>query len=433
MERRPQAVKAALSSFVGSVIEWYDFFLYGTAAALVFPQLFFPNSDPLVGTLQSFGTFTIGFIARPVGGMLFGHFGDRLGRKSMLVLTLLIMGMATAFIGILPTYETIGIWAPVLLVALRILQGFAVGGEWGGAALVAVEHAPKGKRGLYGSWTQMGVPGGLLLSTAVFAAFSALPQEQFLAWGWRVPFLLSFALVVVGLFIRLRVEETPAFQQVKEARRESRMPVVEVLRTHPKQVLLAMGARFAENGAFYIFSTFVLSYGTKYLEMPRSAILNGVLLATALECLAIPLFAALSDRIGRRPVYMAGAAFTALFAFPFFWLMGTKSLPLIWLAIVLALAVGHAAMYGPQAAFLAELFGTQVRYSGISIGYQLASVFAGGLAPLVATALLAWTGGAPWAVALYVSGMALVTLAAVFLAAETRERELRTFGRPQAL
>lgn len=433
MERKPQAVKAALSSFVGSVIEWYDFFLYGTAAALVFPQLFFPNSDPLVGTLQSFGTFTIGFVARPVGGMLFGHFGDRLGRKSMLVLTLLIMGMATAFIGILPTYETIGIWAPVLLVALRILQGFAVGGEWGGAALVAVEHAPKGKRGLYGSWTQMGVPGGLLLSTAVFAAFSALPQEQFLAWGWRVPFLLSFALVVVGLFIRLRVEETPAFQQVKEARSESRMPVVEVLRTYPKQVLLAMGARFAENGAFYIFSTFVLSYGTKYLEMPRSAILNGVLLATALECLAIPLFAALSDRIGRRPVYMAGAAFTALFAFPFFWLMGTKSLPLIWLAIVLALAVGHAAMYGPQAAFLAELFGTQVRYSGISIGYQLASVFAGGLAPLVATALLAWTGGTPWAVALYVSGMALVTLVAVFLAAETRERELRTVGRPQAL
>ncbi|MDN4593082.1 MFS transporter [Polycladomyces subterraneus] len=423
-QKNSEVVKSALSSFIGTAIEWYDFFLYGTAAALVFPQLFFPESDPLIGTLQAFATFTLGFVARPFGGIIFGHYGDKIGRKSMLIITLMIMGIATALIGLLPTYESIGIWAPILLIVLRLLQGIGVGGEWGGAALMSVEHAPKGKRGFYGSWTQMGVPGGLLLSTAVFTMFSSLPEKQFLTWGWRIPFLVSFLLIGVGLFIRLRVMETPAFQKVKETQTEARLPILEVLKAHPKQVLQAMGARFAENGTFYIFSVFVLTYTTEQLGMPKSMALNGVTIATALEFIAVPLFGALSDRIGRRPVYMGGAAFTALFAFPFFWLLDTKSTFFTWLAIIIALALGHAAMYGPQAAFLSELFGTRVRYSGISIGYQLASVFAGGLAPLIATSLMAWAGGKPWTVAVYLIFMCLVTLISVYWTSETYQNEV---------
>ncbi|MBN2910874.1 MHS family MFS transporter [Polycladomyces sp. WAk] len=423
-QKNSEAVKSALSSFIGTAIEWYDFFLYGTAAALVFPQLFFPESDPLIGTLQAFATFTLGFVARPFGGMIFGHYGDKIGRKSMLITTLMIMGIATALIGLLPTYESIGIWAPILLIVLRLLQGIGVGGEWGGAALMSVEHAPKGKRGFYGSWAQMGVPGGLLLSTAVFTMFSSLPEKQFLAWGWRIPFLVSIVLIGVGLFIRLRVMETPAFQKVKETGTEAGLPILEVLKAHPKQVLQAMGARFAENGTFYIFSVFVLTYTTEQLGMSKSMVLNGVTIATAAEFFAVPLFGALSDRIGRRPVYMGGAAFTALFAFPFFWLLDTKSTFFTWLAIVIALALGHAAMYGPQAAFLSELFGTRVRYSGVSIGYQLASVFAGGLAPLIATSLIAWTGGKPWGVAVYLIFMCLVTLISVYWTAETYQNEV---------
>jgi metabolite-proton symporter len=423
-QKNREVVISALSSFIGTAIEWYDFFLYGTAAALVFPQLFFPESDPLIGTLQAFATFTLGFVARPFGGMIFGNYGDKIGRKSMLIITLLIMGIATALIGLLPTYESIGVWAPILLIVLRLLQGIGVGGEWGGAALMSVEHAPKGRRGFYGSWTQMGVPAGLLLSTAVFTMFSSMPEKQFLTWGWRIPFLVSLLLIGVGLFIRLRVMETPAFQKVKETGTEARLPILEVLKVHPKQVLQAMGARFAENGTFYIFSVFVLTYTTKQLGMPKSMALNGVTIATAVEFIAVPLFGALSDRIGRRPIYMGGAAFTALFAFPFFWLLDTKSTFFTWMAIVIALALGHAAMYGPQAAFLSELFGTRVRYSGVSIGYQLASVFAGGLAPLIATSLMAWTGGKPWAVAVYLVLMCLITFISVYWTSETYQNEV---------
>jgi MHS family shikimate/dehydroshikimate transporter-like MFS transporter len=407
----------AVASMIGTTIEWYDFFLYGTAAALVFNRLFFPTFDPLVGTLAAFGTYSVGFIARPIGGIIIGHYGDRIGRKSMLVLTLIIMGVATFGIGLLPTYAQIGPWAAVALVTLRLAQGFGVGGEWGGAVLMAVEHAPAGKRGFYGSWPQVGVPAGLLLSTAVFALFARLPEDQFLAWGWRVPFLFSILLVGVGLLIRLRILETPAFTRLKEARTEARRPIVELLQTQRREVLLAIGARFAENGAFYVYTVFVLVYGTQKVGLDRQTILNGVLIAAACALVAIPFFGALSDRLGRRPVYLFGAGVTALFAYPLFWLLDTGSTPLVWLALVVALVLGHAPMYGPQAAFLSELFGTRVRYSGASLGSQLSSVVAGGLSPFIATALLPYGRGA---LASYIIAMALVTIVAVLMASETR-------------
>jgi MFS transporter, MHS family, shikimate and dehydroshikimate transport protein len=417
--------QVALASLIGTSIEWYDFFLYGTAAALIFNKLFFPNVSPTTGTLAAFATFGVGFFARPVGGLVFGHYGDKIGRKAMLVTTLLIMGLATFLIGLMPTYATIGILAPILLVALRFLQGFGVGGEWGGAVLMAVEHAPSGRRGFFGSWPQMGVPIGLLLSTAVFdVVSSALSEQQFSTWGWRVPFLLSIVLVGVGLFIRLRILESPAFARVKETGTEARVPILDVLRTHPKNVLLAMGMRMADNGLFYVFTVFVLDYAVAELGLPKSTILNGVLIAAAIYIFTTPFYGALSDKIGRRPLYMGGAGTSLLFAFPFFWLVDTKNTLLIWVALVVALPIFHAAMYGPQAAFFSELFGTRVRYSGASIGYQLASVFAGGLAPLIAAALLASQGGKPWLVALYMMALALISFVSVYLATETYRSEI---------
>ncbi|MDQ3929663.1 MAG: MHS family MFS transporter [Chloroflexota bacterium] len=342
---------------------------------------------------------------------------------------MLIMGLATFLIGLLPTYETIGIWAPILLVVLRLLQGFGVGGEWGGAVLMAVEHSPGGRRGFYGSWPQMGVPAGLLLSPGVFTIFSSLPNQQFLAWGWRVPFLLSILLVAVGLYIRLAILETPAFRQVQETQTQARVPIMDVLRTRPKGVLLVIGMRIAENGSFFIFSVFVLSYATEQLGLARSMVLAGVMIAAAIQLLVVPVWGALSDKIGRRPVYLFGAAFTLLFAFPSFWLINTQATILVWLAIVLALAVGHAAMYGPQAAFLPELFGTRIRYSGIAFSRELASVFAGALSPFIATALLAWAGSY-WPVAVYLAAMALITIVAVYLAPETFQSDV-TEERPE--
>lgn len=415
--------KVALASFIGTAIEWYDYFLYGTAAALVFNVLFFPESDPLVGTLLAFATFAVGFFARPVGGVVFGHFGDRVGRKTMLVITLLIMGIATFMIGLLPTYETIGVWAPILLVVLRVFQGFGVGGEWGGAILMAVEHAPRGKRGFYGSWPQMGVPAGLLLGTGAVYAMTLLPEAAFLAWGWRVPFLLSIVLVGVGLYIRLAIDESPAFRQVQETNTVAPMPIVDVFRTYPKAVFIAMGLRVAENGSFYIFSVFVLTYVTQELGLPSSLALVGVMIASAIELFAIPFFGALTDRVGRKPVYMFGALFSLLFAFPFFWLLNTGVTALIWLAIILSLVLGHAAMYGTQGAFFSELFGTRVRYTGASTGYQLASVFAGGLSPFIAVALLAWAGSF-WPVAVYLGFMAIITIFSVYVATETFQDEI---------
>jgi metabolite-proton symporter len=412
-----------LASLIGTTIEWYDFFLYGTAAALVFNRLFFPTSDPLTGTLYSFGTYTVGFVARPFGGIIIGHYGDRIGRKSMLVLTLVVMGVATFLIGLLPTYDQVGPWAAVALVLLRVAQGFGVGGEWGGAVLMAVEHAPRGARGFYGSWPQIGVPAGLLLSTAVFTVFSWMPEDQFLAWGWRVPFLLSIVLVATGLVIRMRILETPAFVRIQTQARAARQPIVEVLVRYPKQVLLAMGARFAENGAFYVFSVFVLTYATQHARIDRQIVLNGILIGAAVELAAIPFFGALSDRIGRRPVYLFGAVMTAAVALPLFAALDGGSAVLIAVALTAAFTLSHGAMYAPQAAFMSEMFDARVRYSGASLGAQLASVFAGGLAPFIGTGLLR-AGYGRGAVALYVVGLAVVTIVAVVAATETHRSDV---------
>jgi len=421
--------RVAVASFIGTTIEWYDFFLYGTASALIFNKLFFPNYDPLTGTLASFGTYAVGFAARPVGGIVCGHYGDKIGRKSMLILTLLIMGVATFLIGCLPTYNQIGIWAPILLVALRVAQGFGVGGEWGGAVLMAVEHSPKGRRGFYGSWPQIGVPAGLLLSTVMFGQITKLPEEALFGWGWRIAFLLSFILVGVGLFVRLAIVESPLFAEIKQAGIESRAPILDAVRDHPKSVLLAMGARLAENGAFYLYTVFVLTYATQSkIGFSRSAVLAAISVAAVFELFSMPTFGALSDRLGRRPVYLFGAIFTALFAFPFFWMIESSNTILMVLAIVLALVLGHSAMYGPQASFFSELFGTRVRYSGASLGYQLSSVIAGGLSPLIATGLLK-RYNASWPIALLIVGMAVATIISVYFAAETAHTDIDSASR----
>lgn len=427
-------VKVAFASLIGTAIEWYDFFLYGTAAALVFNKLFFPQFDPLVGTVAAFATFAVGFIARPIGGMVFGHYGDRIGRKTMLYLTLLVMGVATTLVGLIPTYESIGIWAPILLVTCRLAQGFGLGGEWGGAVLMAVEHAPDNRRGFYGSWPQLGAPLGLVLGNVVFSIFAAYPEKEFLGWAWRVPFLFSIVLVAVGLFIRMKIAESPAFEKIKTAKKESKMPIIEAITRHPKNMLLAMGVRFAENGLFYVYATFVLTYATTQLKVPRQMILNAVLIAAVIEVFTIPLFGLLSDKVGRRPVYMFGAIFSGAWAFPFFWIIGTKDPAMAALAVAVGLAIGHSAMYGPQASFLSEMFSTRVRYSGASLGYQMASIFAGGLSPLVATGLLAYSGGAFWSIALYMMALSLITVVSLYFAAETYKQGIEeldyTSGEP---
>jgi MHS family shikimate/dehydroshikimate transporter-like MFS transporter len=411
------------ASVVGTVMEWYDFFIYGAAAALVFNELFFPEFSPLAGTLAAFGTYALGFFARPVGGIIFGNLGDKIGRKAILVITLLLMGIATTLIGLLPTFNQIGIWAAVLLLALRILQGLGAGAEFGGAVIMAAEYSPRGKRGLYASLPCTGVAIGLLLSSGVFALFSSLPEDQFLAWGWRIPFLLSIVVVAVGLYVRLRIMETPVFSHVKETHTEVAVPAMEVVRSQPRNLLVAIGARFSENGNAYLIQTFALTYVATQLGLSDSVALTGVLISAAIGLFTIPAFGALSDRVGRRLLYGAGSAFLALFAFPFFWLLNTKETGLIWLAIILANAVGVYAMFSPQAAYFAELFDTRVRYSGIAIAREVSAPFAGGIAPFIATALLQRTG-TYWPIALYMIGLALITVVAILLGPETYRREI---------
>ena len=421
--RRTSIREVTLASIVGTIIEWYDFFIFAAAAALVFPALFFPESEPLTGTMFAFGTYALGFFARPVGGIIFGNYGDRIGRKAMLVVTLMLMGVATTLMGFLPTFDQVGYLAPVLLLLLRILQGLGAGAEFGGAVVMAAEYSPRGRRGLFASLPCTGVAIGLLLSSGIFTLFSSLPEDQFLAWGWRVPFLLSIIIVAVGLYIRLRVMETPVFSRVKETDTEVRWPVVEVARTQPRNLLVAIGARFSENGNSYIIQTFTLTYVATQLGMSDNVALTGVLISSAIGIFTIPLFGVLSDRVGRRPVYMGGSVFLLLFAFPFFWMLNTEVPVLIWLAIILANSVGVYAMFSPQAAYFSELFDTRVRYSGIALAREISAPFAGGIAPFIATFLLS-RSGTYWPIALYMVVLALITIVAIYFGPETLGREM---------
>jgi metabolite-proton symporter len=415
--------RVIVASLVGTSLEWYDFFIYGTAAALVFNQIFFPSFDPLVGTLLAFTTYAVGFVARPLGGVVFGHYGDKLGRKNVLVVTLLIMGIATFLIGLLPTYGSIGVWAPILLVALRFLQGLGLGGEWGGAVLMTLESGSAHRRGLNASWPQVGVPIGLLLANGVLSLMGAVTSESgFVDWGWRVPFLLSGVLVIVGLWIRLTIAESPLFREVQEHDAEVKAPIVDVLRRYPSRVLLAIGARIGVDVAFYTFVLFVTTYVVTYLGLPNSYALNAVLIAAAVQVVLIPWFGVLSDRFGRRPVYLFGAVGAAIWVFVFFALLDTGRFILIAVATVIAL-VFHAAMYGPQASFIAEMFPTKVRYTGASMGYQLAGILGGALAPIISVALLDRYDTSV-AVSLYVVGVLVLTAVCVFLAPETSRIDL---------
>ncbi|MFL6096463.1 MAG: MFS transporter [Blastococcus sp.] len=411
---RSQRIKASVASTIGTTIEWYDFFLYGTAAALVFPAVFFPGQSNLAGTLESFATYFVGFAARPVGAAIFGHYGDRIGRKAALIATLSLMGAATVLMGVLPGYATIGVWAPVLLVVLRILQGIGVGGEWGGSVLMSMEWGSSRRRGFMASLPQLGVPVGLLLSTlAVRVVSGATGPEDFDAWGWRIPFLLSVVLVAVGFYVRLAVLETPQFARLRTQNTVVKRPVWEVLRTQPRAVVTSALVRMAEQAPFYLFITFVLAYGTGHLSLEKNDLLNDTLVAAALGFITVPLFGYLSDRFGRRRVYGTGIVLTALFAFPYYALLNSRQSGLILLAIVASLVI-HDIMYGPQAALISETFGTGVRYSGAGLGYQLASVIAGGPAPLIATAILAATGSSTW-ISVYIVGCALVSMVGLLL------------------
>lgn len=408
------------ASLVGSVIEWYEYLVYGTMAALVFNKLFFPSFDPAVGTILAFATFAVGFASRPIGAAVYGHLGDKIGRKSTLISTLLLMGCATTIIGLLPTYGQIGVWAPILLITLRFIQGIALGGEWGGATLLAMEYAPERKQGLITSLPQIGVPLGLLLSSGAIALTNkSLSMEQFVAWGWRIPFLISILLVVVGLVIRLKIDETPDFRTVAAARDRVRYPVVEVVRSYPKALITAMGARVANNAQFFLVTVFFVSYGTSELHLDDEVLLTGTLVASVVGLAGIPLYGALSDRVGRRPVLLAGVTLMAAMAFPLFALLGSGSAFLVALAVMIGLNIGHDSQYATQASFICEKFPANVRYSGISLAYQVPSIFIGGLAPIVASSLVYLADGRSWGVSVYMIALCAITFVAVFLSPET--------------
>src|SRR3954463_3101916 len=409
-----QLRKAVIASTIGTTIEWYDFFLYGTAAGLVFPKLFFPNEDPLTGTLAAFGTYFIGFVGRPIGAAIFGHYGDRIGRKATLIATLMLMGIATFLVAFVPTYASIGIWGAIILTVLRMLQGIGVGGEWGGSVLISMEWARgHGSRGLIASWPQFGVPSGLFLANLAILGFSAWSGADFASWGWRVPFFLSIALVGIGLWIRLGILETPVFQQLVQEKRIERAPIIEVIRIQPREIILSALLRMAEQAPFYIFTAFVFAYGVGTLKMSRDLILAAVLVASCVSFVTIPLAGHISDRIGRRKMYLIGAAATGLFGFLYFGMLDTAIPSAVFIAIVLSL-IPHDMMYGPQAALIAEAFTPRLRYSGSSLGYQLASVIAGGPAPLIATALFAQYNSA-YAISAYIVFCAVCSFVAAML------------------
>ena len=411
------------SSVLGTAVEWYDFLIYVTAAALLFNKLFFPTFSPSVGTIAAFGSSAVGFVARPLGGAIFGHFGDRIGRKAMLALTIVIMGLGTFLIGCLPTYRQVGVVAPLVLVALRLLQGIGMGGEWGGAVLMVIESVPSDRRGYYGSLVQLGLPLGVIASTGVFAVVSKLPEAELLAWGWRVPFLLSAILVGLGLFIRLRLSETPVFGQVQARHDVAKIPVLEVFTKFWRTFLVAVGLKVSEIAFFIVVTVFSITYVTGQLGMPRSVVLNGVLLAAIIEIFTVPAFGWLSDRYGRKPLYTAGCLFSMLFAFPLFWLLDTRDPKVIAGTIAFAASFGHGIMFGPEATWVAELFAARLRYTGASLGFQIGAALSGGLTPIVAAALLAWTG-ATWPISLYLILLAVVTLVATLAARETARQQL---------
>ncbi|WP_278536950.1 MFS transporter [Delftia acidovorans] len=397
--------KVVTSALIGATIEWYDFFLYGVVAGIVFSKLYFPSDDPLISTLLAYTTFAVGFVTRPLGGVIFGHFGDRVGRKSILVVTLMIMGVSTFLIGLLPTHAQIGVAAPVLLLLLRVAQGIGLGGEWGGAVLMAYEYAPKEKRGFYASLPQVGLAIGLFMASGVVALLSWLcTEEQFMAWGWRVAFLISGLMVAVGMYIRLHVKETPEFAAVKARNAETAIPFMDMMRRYPSNVLKGMGARYIDGVFFNVFGVFSISYLTSTLQISRTDALIGVMVAAVVMCFTIPLFGRLSDRLGRSRVYLWGSLITAVSAFPAFWLMAHSggNVLLIWIAIVVPFGILYAAVYGPEAALFCDLFDAKVRYTGISFVYQFSGIFASGITPIIATALVKTAGGSPWLVCLYV-------------------------------
>jgi len=411
----PESVRrVAIASMVGTSIEWYDFFIFGTASALVFGRLFFPTFSELAGTLAAFASFAVGFVARPVGGLVFGHIGDRSGRKTTLVITLTMMGLATFAMGLMPSYAVIGAWAPILMVVLRFVQGMAVGGEWGGAVLMATEHAGAGRRGFFGSFAQMGSAVGGLMATGIFLVMQQLPEEDFVSWGWRVPFLFSIVLVFVGLFIRLRIMESPVFAKMKEARGVVKVPVVELLQTQARNVLLAAGLYLAHGVLFYAMTVYTLSYSTSVYGLAQNTYLIGVTAAAALRLITIPFLGGLSDKLGRRAVIMFGTLFIIGFAVPLTFLITSQVPMLAWLAVIIGICVGHNAVYAPTAALYSEMFPAHVRYSGTSLGYQLGGAIAG-FVPLVAASLVGAAGGAYWPIPALIAGAGVIGFVCILL------------------